>query len=205
MTVYTKSYPAPEIDRKEILRYAGVKEATAEICALMEECLTLCADSLSYNVCYMSLPIKVSCESIDLGFASVSSSCLKKNLLGCDSIVLFAATLGSALDRLITRYGALSPSKAFMLQAIGAERIEALCNTFNREISAEAKADGKGTAPRFSAGYGDFPLEYQKEICEVLDCQRKIGITLQKSLIMLPTKSVTAIIGIKNQERRDES
>ena len=62
------------------------------------------------------------------------------------------------------------------------------------EISNE-----KTTVPRFSAGYGDFSLEFQRNICDALDCQRKIGITLQESLIMLPTKSVTAIIGIKNR------
>jgi len=199
MTVYTKSYSAPEINKNEILRYAGVKEATTEISALMEECLELSLGAISYKVCYITLPIKHYSDCIDLGFAKTNSDSLRKNLDGCDTIVLFAATLGSGLDRLITRYGVISPSKAFMLQAIGAERIEALCSVFNAEITGEAKANGRISVPRFSAGYGDFPLEIQKDICNALDCQRKIGITLQKSLIMLPTKSVTAIIGIKNR------
>ena len=197
MTVYTKSYPAPEINKKEILRYAGVKEASLEISELIEECLALCHDSLSYNVCYITLPIKHCEGSIDLGFCVTDSKSLKKNLDGCDSVVLFAATIGSGIDRLIARYSVVSPSKAFMLQAIGAERIEALCNVFNAEISNE-----KTTVPRFSAGYGDFSLEFQRNICDALDCQRKIGITLQESLIMLPSKSVTAIIGIKTGDKR---
>ena len=205
MTVYSKSYPAPEVNKNEILRYAGVKETSAQISELMEECLTLCLGSFSYNVCYMNLPIKHLDDGLDLGFCVTDSKSLEKNLKGCDSIILFAATVGSGLDRLIARHSVTSPAKAFMLQAIGAERIEALCNTFNAEISQEVKAHCKLTSPRFSAGYGDFPLEFQKNICEALDCQRKIGVTLQESLIMLPTKSVTAIIGIKNQETRDES
>ena len=205
MSVYVKSYAPPRINEKEILRYAGVGANTEEIRTLMNECLTLCLECLSYNVCYTFLPIKRNADGIDLGFAVTNSKSLKKNLDGCHSIVLFAATLGSGLDRLIARYSALAPSKAFMLQAIGAERIEALCNEFNQEIADELKKQGKLTAPRFSAGYGDFPLGLQRDICRVLDVQRKTGITLQESLIMLPTKSVTAIIGIKNQEIKDES
>ena len=200
MSVYIKSYAQPEIDESEILRYSGSSVATEEIRALMNECLELCLDCISYNVCYTVLPITNDGKHLDLGFASTSSKDLSKNLNGCSSIVLFAATLGNSLDRLIARYSALAPSKAFMLQAIGAERIEALCNAFDREIATEYERQGKLTRPRFSAGYGDFPLEFQKDICRVLDVQRKIGITLQESLVMLPTKSVTAIIGIKDQE-----
>ena len=205
MSVYVKNYLPPEINKKEILRYAGVTAATNDVRILMDECLALCLDSISYNVCYSILPITCDAERINLGFAVTDSKALAKNLGGCDSIVLFVATLGSGLDRLIARYSALSPSKAFMLQAIGAERIEALCDTFNQEITSELNNRSKITVPRFSAGYGDLPLELQKDICRVLDCQRKIGVALQESLVMLPTKSVSAIIGIKDQETRDES
>ena len=50
--------------------------------------------------------------------------------------------------------------------------------------------------PRFSPGYGDLPLELQKDVFRVLDCPRKIGLSLNESLLMSPSKSVTAIIGI---------
>ena len=197
MTVYTKSYAAPAVNDKEILRYAGVVTPTEEISELMAECLEIALGALSYNVCFAQFPIKHLPDGIDFGFASTNSVCLKKNLSECESVILFAATVGSGLDRLIARYSVISPAKAFMLQAIGAERIEALCNAFNQEISAEAN-----TSPRYSAGYGDLPLEFQREIFKALDCQRKIGVTLQESLIMLPSKSVTAIIGIKTGDKK---
>ena len=112
---------------------------------------------------------------------------------GCKRAVVFAATVGIGLDRLIAKYGRLSPSKALMLQAIGAERIEALCDAFCAELAA--KLDCK-LRPRFSPGYGDFPITAQKELFAVLDCTRQIGVTLNDSLLMSPTKSVTAIVGI---------
>ena len=73
MTVYSKSYSAPQINKREILRYAGVTNETKEISELLEECLSICLDSLSYNVCYVSLPIKHSEKYTDLGFAATSS------------------------------------------------------------------------------------------------------------------------------------
>ena len=90
------------------------------------------------------------------------------------------------------RYTSLSPAKALFFQAIGAERIESLCDTF----CAELKENGLQLRPRFSPGYGDLPLDLQKDLFRVLDCSRKIGLTLNESLLMSPSKSVTAIIGI---------
>ena len=83
-----------------------------------------------------------------------------------------------------------------MFQAIGAERIESLCNVFCDELKQEKAKLCLATKPRFSSGYGDFPLNVQKEIFSVLDAQKKIGITLNESLLMSPSKSVTAIVGI---------
>jgi hypothetical protein len=82
------------------------------------------------------------------------------------------------------------------LGAIGTERIESLCDAFCNEFE-------KATH-RVSAGYGDLPLEIQPQIFALLDCSRKIGLTLNQSLVMSPTKSVTAIFGLGNGERQNK-
>ena len=189
-TVFVKSYTAPPINMKEILRYSGCRGENAEISALAEECLKEVADKLTYKVCFRYFTAE---EMLGL-----FGKDLKKILCGCDDAVLFAATTGLGIDRLISRYCAVSPSKALMLQAIGAERIEALCDTFNAEITAEASAKNRFTRRRFSPGYGSFPLSAQKTVFSLLDCPRKIGLMLNKSLVMSPSKSVTAIIGISD-------
>lgn len=191
--VFVKSYPEPEINANELSRYAKGAEEN-----IINELIDECKDRLSYKVCYMRLPVKVENGAIDVGFARWESKALSKNLDGCDEIVLFAATIGIELDRLISKYSRISPAKAYVLQGIGAERIESLCDVFNAEISEDAKKDGKYTRPRFSAGYGDFALDAQRDIFSVLDAPRKIGLTLTDSLIMSPSKSVTAIIGISD-------
>lgn len=203
-TIVRKSYFQPPICEKEILRYAGCKKATDEVISLMHTALEEVRDRLSYRVCYREFPIKIEDGVCDLGFARVDSAALAKNLEGCESIVIFGATVGLELDRLIAKYGKTAPSRALMLQAIGAERIEALCDMFCSELEEEKGKAGLFLKPRFSPGYGDLPLELQGEIFSVLDCPRQIGLTLNSSMLMSPSKSVTAIVGVSSAERRRE-
>ena len=195
-TVLTKSYSEPEICEKEILRYAGCKEPAEEVTALLKDCLSQVHDKLIYKICYIELSVSVFDDLCDFGILKVKSKNLATNLKGCNKAVLFAATVGSALDRLISKYSRISPSKALMLESIGNERIEALCDRFCEELAGLHNA---ALAPRFSAGYGDLPLDIQKEIFSLLDCPRKIGLTLTDSLLMSPSKSVTAFVGIKQR------
>lgn len=192
--VHTKTFPLPPVNRREVLRYAGAKEETPEISRLLEESLAEAASVLTGSVCWQEFPLTGSEDILDLGFSRIKSDSLQRNLTGCNRVILFGATVGLGLDRLIARYGHLSPAKALMLQAIGAERIEALCDTFCDYIRWENQ--GLHLRPRFSPGYGDFPLQIQADIFRVLDCPRKIGLTLNESLMMSPSKSVTAIVGL---------
>ena len=134
-----------------------------------------------------------------MGFARTDSASLRRHLAGCDRAVLFAATVGLEMDRLIARFSAVSPARALMLQAVGTERIEALCDLFCVDISRRLARDGLHSRPRFSPGYGDLPIEMQRDIFRVLDCPANIGLTLNESLLMSPSKSVTAIIGVRKK------
>ncbi len=198
LTVYTKGYSLPHVNRKEVLRYAGVKEPSEEVFNLLDEALLTLNGKLSPKVCYGALPVLINGSTVNLGGLEVLSSDLSKNLAKSSSAVIFAATLGLEFDRVLTRLSAISPAKAFMLQAIGAERVEALCALFNNEIKEEAALSGKRTAPRFSPGYGDLSLEFQRDIFRILDCPKRIGLSLNESLLMSPSKSVSAIIGISD-------
>ena len=201
--VYLKSYDSPAVNEREILRYAGAGKSADELLPLLRECLREIEGRLAYRVCYREFDISFRDGVIDLGFTVTDSRDLAKNLSRCKKIVVFAATVGVEMDRLIARYSSNSPARAVMLQAIGNERVESLCNTFNKEIAERYAAEGNRTRPRFSAGYGDLPLSIQTDIFATLDCPRKIGVTLNQSLFMSPSKSVTAIIGIA--ENKTES
>lgn len=195
-SVLTKFYEEPPVDMGEILRYMGCRKEEGQILSLAKDCLSEALPKLEYKICYRQFAIHVEPCKTDLSFMVSYSKDLCGNLEGCTRVVLFAATCGIEIDRLISKYGSISPAKALCFQAIGAERIESLCNTFNEQIRRSFSEQGLLTKPRFSPGYGDFPLEAQKDMFSVLDCYRKIGLSLNDSLLMSPSKSVTAIIGL---------
>ncbi|MBQ6893316.1 MAG: Vitamin B12 dependent methionine synthase activation subunit [Clostridia bacterium] len=184
-TVFVKSYTEPRFDEKEILRYAMCKEPDEQVTALLNECLKEIQSKLVYKVCYIE-------ASADSFFNNVDSKLLNDYFADCRSYILFAATIGIEIDRLITKYNRISPAKAQMIQAIGAERAEALCDLF----CADMKTQYVNIKPRISPGYGDMPLEMQRKVFSLLDCPRKIGLTLNDSMLMSPSKSVTAFIGV---------
>ena len=193
--VYIKMYDAPKIDKKEVLRYAGVRDEDDGALSLLDSCIKDSESAFGYRICYSRYPVSVDGDSIDLGFSRVSSHSLALCLCNCDEVVVFCATVGVEIDRLIRRYSLTSPAIATMLQAFGSERVEALCDAFCADIEKEI---GRKLRPRFSPGYGDLPLDLQREIFSCLE-PSKIGVTLTENLFMSPSKSVTAIIGIKRE------
>ncbi|MBO5186240.1 MAG: hypothetical protein J6B91_04240 [Prevotella sp.] len=200
--ILSKTYNEPPFCEKEILRYAGCKAANKEVLLLLEECIKEAKDKFTYKVCYRELPVKTSGDICNFDLLSFKSEKLALNLNGSKKAILFAATIGVEIDRLIAKYGRISPSKALMFQAIGAERIEALCDAFCADISKEYNV---GTRPRFSPGYGDLPLTAQKDIFAVLSPEKQIGLTLTDSLLMSPSKSVTAIVGLGGEEKQTKN
>ena len=195
--IYTKSYSAPEVDRIEALRYAGVRGESPEMTELLESCISEIEGKIGYRVCYSVYDIKMCGGEVDLGFCKTNSKSLIKTLENCDKILLFCATVGVEIDRAIAKHSLISPARSVMLQALGSERVEALCDMFCREIKDGAMAVGRDTTRRFSPGYGDLPLEIQRDIFLSLEPNKRIGVSLGADLFMTPTKSVTAIIGIK--------
>ena len=185
------SFPTPEpISSREVLRFAG-GEASPE---LFSECIAEAKGKFSFKVCYTELSVSVEGDVCDFGLFSVSSGALAKNLRSCKRVLLFCATVGVGTDRLIAKYTRTAPSRALMLSALGSERIEALCDAFCLEF---AKERGVRLRPRFSPGYADLPLDIQRDIFSILDPSRRIGVTLGERLLMTPTKSVTAFVGIE--------
>ena len=193
MMTEVRNVEVSPVNRKEILRYAGCKTADENVLKLLEEALAEALPTLTFKVCFTELSVKSNGSTCSFGAFSVCSKDLAKNLAGCEKALVFGATLGVGIDRLIAKYAKISPSKALILQAVGAERIEALCDTFCKQTEIEK---GITLKPRFSPGYGDLSLSVQADIINLLEAPKRIGLTLNNSLLMSPAKSVTAFVGV---------
>ena len=180
----------PPPDPETVMRYArGRLDAATK--PLLDACVREATPLLQYAVCYLECDVTVSENEVDLGALRIRSADLAAHLQGRARAVIFTATVGAGVDRLIARTARTSPAKALLFDALATERVEALCDAFTARYTAPHR--------RFSPGYGDLPLEFQRDIFAVLDCPRRIGVTLCENLLMVPTKSVSAIVGVEKQ------
>lgn len=183
-----------EPDKSEALRYLGIKsDEDADFEALYSCCLKEFKKAVGYKAVIAPAPFElIEKNKVVFPFAEVESECLNLNLSGAKSAFVFAATLGTQVDRLIMKYGKAETSKSVVIDAIASAAIEAFCDLVNDEFSA-----GRSVNHRYSPGYGDLSLGLQPRILEYLDAQRKLGIVLSNDLFMTPVKSVTAVFGVR--------
>lgn len=184
---------------KEAVRYLGYGT-----CAVDEKVLQLIQESFLelekianprcvYRIFEISFP---SSDCVSLGNLNIESRNLVKNLSGCKEAVLLGATLGTEVDRQIHKYEVLHITKAVVLQACATAYLEEYLDDWQ-------KTSGYKRA-RFSPGYGDFSISFQKELLRILDTSKQIGLSVTEGYMLTPTKSVTAVIGVGNEKENCE-
>ena len=196
-----------KIREREVYRYLGFggnkpEEGLAEMIRSCTEDVLECSE-LRYIAERFPLRLSENGGELIIADMEIMSNDLAKNLEGCREVYLMGATIGVGVDRLIARASVSDMSKAAIYQAVGAAYIEEYCDYINDGIKAIACREGLETRPRFSPGYGDLSLEMQKDIASLLKLSKHVGISLSDGMLMSPSKSVTAIIGLKPAEAAD--
>ena len=189
----------PELDLREVCRYMGVKgEPEPALREMLEGAARAVEAAAEPRKIVRRFPLEWIGEDIlEIEGMQIRSRALAGNLRGCRQVYLMAATIGIEPDRLVARAQARGEmARAMALQAAAAAMIEAVCDRVNDALRAEAAAEGLFLRPRFSPGYGDLALECQTGLFRLLEVQKRIGVTLSDRLLMTPSKSVTAVIGI---------
>ena len=196
--VEIKRFSDAPVNYAEVVRYSGAKSGDEKLKEVIDECILECKkeNALSFAVCYTLLPLKVVEDECDFTAFTLKSKNLATAMRGASSSILFACTVGMGIDRLIKKYSIINPTRALVLQALGAERVESFIDVF---IEDYEKSHGVKLSPRFSPGYGDLSLSTQKEVFGILNPEKHLGLTLNDSLLMSPSKSVTAFAGINGE------
>ena len=184
---------------KEAIRYLGYGRNAVD-----EQTLALIKDSFEglrsavspKSICRIFDLQHQSEECFQIGNIRMKSRSLGRNLKQCEKLILFGATLGTGADRLITRASLTDMAKAVVLQACAAAMLEEYCDACQREIAKQQEKEGWYLRPRFSPGYGDFALSHQGKFLNAINATKLIGITLSEGGIMIPEKSVSAIMGL---------
>jgi len=196
-----------KIDEKEVLRYLGYKGAAADerVSSLITELIELFTINIEPKSVYGIWDCQIETPAVTFGSVTANSKNLAHHLIDCHSVVLLAATLGTQADMLIRQLSVQDMEKAVIANAVCAAMIEAYLDSLTKKIESELsqKSEFSGLHPtsRFSPGYGDFDISHQKDIINMLDCQKRIGLTLTDGFMLIPSKSVTAVIGFSKEEK----
>jgi len=185
------------IPLREVLHFLGWRGTPLES-GLVDELKALCR-----QVCESVQP-RVRVQRFAIGKDGRLEGCafapegedIRSMLAPCHEAVLLAATLGVQSERLLLREQSRGSAQAVMMDAVLSAAIEAVCDQAEESLREEARRSGLYLTDRFSPGYGDMPLAQCREICEVLSASRLIGLTVSQSGIMIPRKSVTAVMGL---------
>ena len=194
----------PAIDKAEVLRYLGHKgqDVSGPLDRLIDDCIAECMKAarprhISRRFGFMLPPA----GGVDLTGTSLTlaGADIRAHLAGGSALVLMAATLGVGVDNLIKRYESADLTRSLILDACATALIESVCDEAEAELRRQAEREGKGLTGRYSPGYGDLPLDVQPRFAAVLDTGRRIGLCCSETNILIPRKSVTAVMGILDQ------
>ena len=190
-----------EIDRNEVLRYLQTAKDLEDenINRLLDESIAEIKKLINFRYLYQKFPIQHTAEGVKIKNTTLTlkGRSIKKHLQNSEEIYLMAASLGAQVDKKISYYEKISVTKAVIFDACATTAIEEGCDQVEAEIKEKAIAAGNEDITfRYSPGYGDLGIDIQKEFLRILKAPKKIGLTASKYNMLLPTKSVTAIIGV---------
>lgn len=197
------------IPLEEVLRYLGYKGQALEE-DFLEKVKEIRKKSKAFfrpKFVYESYGIKkINGEILIEGTTlKLKSDDINNLLKDSEKMYLMAVTLGNDIEKLTRRYERVSMTDALILDACATTAIEEYIDNLEADIKIRELKEEENFTFRYSPGYGDLSLDVQKEIINVLNCQRRIGLTASENKILFPRKSVTAILGVIKGEKKKKS
>lgn len=203
MDVKETAEPISNFMIQEVLRYIGLPKAQAdnEILEKIRATYQELEQMSSPKGIYKCFP--VSLESGVLVFKDTPLKVMSQDLMKlfekCKKVYILAVTLGQSVDRLIMQKQKRDMFDALLTDTCASVRVDTICDELEKKIIEEID-ENEFLTMRFSPGYGDVPLDIQQNIMDILEASKKIGISLTKANMLVPTKSVTALIGVSSQK-----
>lgn len=188
------------IDKKEVKRYLRYHsdEMDTETISKFDDCSSLIQNKVEPRFIYQQFQITPVYNGYHIAKTRffLKGKSISRHLENSSSCYLLAATLGISMDRILNRNNKVDLPKAIICDACASTYIEEICDqisTYLQKINPKSELTS-----RFSPGYGDLSLENQLWILQLLDAPKKIGLTVSPEYLLIPSKSITAIIGVKS-------
>lgn len=185
------------IDRREALRYMGMGGKTdPALDPILDKwekrLLTELSPGFTHRITPLTpTPEGILCEGTALVLPGKD---IAEHLKDCGRAVLLCATLGLRGEYLRRTAAVCSPLEEMAVNGLENALVEQICSI--AQDAAAASVPEPYSTWRFSPGYGDLPLHVQAHFLEALNAQRRLGVTLSSGGMLVPAKTVTAVIGL---------
>lgn len=188
-----------DIDKKEVLRYRGHKGDVIPdgLDKVVDDVMGRIYDHITPRFVQSRFTVTQADNGVMLDNGLVlQGQDIKKHLADCDECYIICATVGIGADNFIRTMSAMGSVYALVADGAATAAVEALCDSVENTLRRQLKAENKYLTWRYSPGYGDFPFTQQPEILSLLKADKMIGVSCNDSCMMIPAKSVTAVMGI---------
>lgn len=195
-----------QLPSDEILRYLGYHgtEIPDALQKLIEDCIILTLQTITPQSIYHRFSILRTEAGIAVNGTNLilKGQSIQNHLRDSAEIFLIAVTIGAAMDKLIRIKMLTASEEGVILDSCATTAVETAADLTETIIRDECNKRGESITWRFSPGYGDLPIETQRDFLPVLDTPRKIGLMVSSNLILTPLKSVTAVIGVTGEKTK---
>ncbi len=189
----------PVVPKKEVLHYLRYNSdhIHPNIDKIIDDTIKEISN-INYSYTYEFFDVLVNGNEIKIGddLATFNSKNLSKHLETSTKVALMGVTISTEFERNLKRLQFTDQLKALVYDAVGSAYIEAVCDEISRYFEKEFSLY---SSSRFSPGYGDLSLESQRDFYRILKLD-KLGVELSESLILIPRKTVTAIVGFTKEK-----
>ncbi|SDB12597.1 vitamin B12 dependent-methionine synthase activation domain-containing protein [Eubacterium oxidoreducens] len=189
-----------KLNENEILMYLGHRgqEITDEIKAQITSCIRQVEEVVTPRLVYRIVPLEDGKTQEFL----LDGNDVARELEGCNRAVFLAVTLGNQIEQLLMKLEIRNLADAVIMDAVASVAVENICNNFEQDLRVKVGLEGEYLTSRFSPGYGDLPLTVQGQWCNALNTEKRIGLVVTTNHLMIPRKSVTAVMGISDTPQK---
>lgn len=180
-----------------ICHYLGLHpdQLDTQTAQFIQSCQEEVSQLAAFRAIHQILPLDF--QPLKLGDISINSEDLAFYFHDLSQAAIIMSTLGVQIDRRLKYYEHSDLAKAVVFDAVANAYLES-----HTDYYQSSQLPGPTTF-RFAPGYGDIPLELNETFSQRLDSSRRIGLSCQSGGLFIPLKSLSGIVGIGKQLKKN--
>ena len=197
--------PLKQVDPVETRRYAGLAKAAFDEKKILSACLNAQLMAVPKGIWQIFDYDAATCEVLSSPPFKIEGKKIQQHLQQAKKVVLLAVTIGDTIEEQVTgQFQEGRYADSLLLDAAATTAVEQAADDMEKTIRQHTAPLGYEMLWLFSPGYGDWKIEVQPDMLRLSEA-KKIGMQVTDALMLIPRKSITAIIGlIPAQEKKAE-